>query len=163
APAVATTAPPGIVTSTMRGRGFTLSIDVEPAIIGANEFHLYANTPDGDETTIRQWQVSVANSARRPRPITAPALPITAPPPAPGTWRFSISVRTDATDEETVYADIPIADLHAGLITPSTHAADRVPVPQGALLGNARLGGVVDPHDAEPLLVAIGPLEVVHQ
>src|SRR6185369_3111042 len=43
------------------------------------------------------------------------------------------------------------------------HPAGRVPIPQRALLGDALLGGVVDPHNAEPLLVAVRPLEVVHQ
>src|SRR3954468_6051324 len=40
---------------------------------------------------------------------------------------------------------------------------DQPPVPLRAVLEEARLGVVVDPHDAEPLRVAVRPLEVVHE
>src|SRR5882724_425879 len=45
----------------------------------------------------------------------------------------------------------------------ATNPFDGVAVPECALFGSALLGFVVDSDDSEPLLVAVGPLEVVHQ
>jgi copper transport protein len=105
-----------IQTSTMRSRRFTLTIDVEPATVGTNEFHLYATTPDGHDAAILQWRVSVANPARALGPIDAAVLAITSGHavgqvnlPATGTWKFTISVRTSGTDEDVVYTDVRIS------------------------------------------------------
>src|SRR5437867_8249860 len=54
---------------------------------------------------------------------------------------------------------------HSSHLAPGSVAApaDHVPVPVGAALQGASLGVVVDPNQAEPLGIAEGPLEVVHE
>jgi copper transport protein len=107
---------PTTQTAVMRGRLFTLSIDIEPASVGENQIHMYANTPDGQEATIVEWHVSASNPAQGIEAIDAQVLPLSASHaigsiglPSAGTWTFRFDLRTTETDEDEVFTEIQVA------------------------------------------------------
>jgi copper transport protein len=115
-PPPSATRPPGVVTSTMQSRRFTLTMDVVPATVGTNEIHVYASGPGGQDPGVMEWRITATNSARGLGPINAAVLPITTSHaigqidvPATGMWRFSATVRAKGTDEDVVYADFRIS------------------------------------------------------
>ena len=107
---------PATQTAVMRGKLFTLSIDIEPAAVGENQLHMYANTLDGQEATIVEWHVSASNPDQGIEAIDAQVLPLSASHaissiglPSAGTWTFRFDLRISDTEEEEVFAYIPIA------------------------------------------------------
>jgi copper transport protein len=112
----ATQSAPTSQSATMRSPLFTLSIDIEPAAVGENQIHLYANTPDRLEATVIEWHVSAFNPAQGIEAIDAQVLPISGSHaiasiglPSAGTWTFRFDLRTTDKDEDQVLTDIQIA------------------------------------------------------
>lgn len=106
---------PATQTAVMHGRLFTLSIDIEPASVGENQIHMYANTVDGQEATIVEWHVSASNPDQGIEAIDAQVLPLSASHaissiglPSAGTWTFRFDLRISEKDEEEVFAYIPV-------------------------------------------------------
>src|SRR5262249_29071564 len=106
---------PATQAAVMRGKLFTLSIDIEPAQVGENQIHMYANTLDGQEATIVEWHVSASNPDQDIEAIDAQVLPLSASHaigsvglPSAGTWTFRFDLRINDTDEEEVFAYIPV-------------------------------------------------------
>jgi hypothetical protein len=100
----------------MHGKLFTLSIDIEPASTGENQLHMYANTLDGQEATIVEWHVAASNPDQGIEAIDADVLPLSASHaiasiglPSSGTWTFRFDLRISETEEEEVFANIPVA------------------------------------------------------
>ena len=107
---------PATQTATMSSPLFTLSIDIEPASVGENQIHMYANTKDGQEATVVEWHVSASNPTLGIEAIDAQVLPLSASHaigsiglPSGGTWTFKFDLRTSETTEDQVFTDIQIA------------------------------------------------------
>jgi copper transport protein len=112
----ATQSIPATQTATMRSPRFTLSIDIEPASVGENQIHMYANTLDGQEATVVEWHVSASSPALGIEAIDAQVLPLSSSHaigsiglPSAGTWTFRFDLRTSETNEDEVFTDIQIA------------------------------------------------------
>jgi len=107
---------PTTQTAIMHGKLFTLSIDIEPASTGENQLHMYANTLDGQEATIVEWHVAASNPDQGIEAIDADVLPLSASHaiasiglPSSGTWTFRFDLRLSETQEEEVFANIPVS------------------------------------------------------
>ncbi|HEX6870579.1 MAG TPA: copper resistance protein CopC, partial [Micromonosporaceae bacterium] len=102
---------PSVQDAVLRDPLFTLTVDIEPATVGANQIHLYATTPDGQPADIKQWRVQAVLPEQGIEPIQAAVLPVTAGHaigqvglPTAGTWTFSFTLRTSDIDQATVRA-----------------------------------------------------------
>jgi copper transport protein len=107
---------PTVQSATMRDKLFTLSVDIEPAAVGANELHLYANTPDGQPADVKEWTVKASQPSQGIEPIDAAVLVLEPDHaigqiglPSAGDWTFTFTVRTTDIDESTVTANFTIA------------------------------------------------------
>ncbi len=113
--ALSETTAPTVQSALLRDTLFTLTVDVRPAKVGINEIHLYATTPDGQPSDIKQWQVRASMPAQGIESIDATILPITPDHaigqiglPTAGTWTFTFTMRTTDIDQSTVSADVMI-------------------------------------------------------
>jgi copper transport protein len=106
---------PLIQSATMRTNLYTLSVDIDPGSSGANEIHMYANTPDGQPAVIEEWTVKASNPGLGIEAIDAAVLAFGTNHavaqigiPAGGTWHFTFTLRTTAIDEATASTDFNI-------------------------------------------------------
>jgi len=105
-----------VPTATMQANGFTVTFDVTPAKVGTNIVHVYATKPGGQDAAIKEWRVTVTSSAAGSAPISVPTLALSPGHaigqidlPTAGTWRFTFTLRVSDTDEEQLYADVPVS------------------------------------------------------
>ena len=114
APASTLTPHPRPTSAVLRGRLFTVTVDVVPASVGSNTIHMYANAPDGRAASVVEWRVTAANPTGGTQPITARVLAITPDHavaqlevPTAGWWKFTFTLRS-RTDEDLVGTEVRI-------------------------------------------------------
>jgi copper transport protein len=112
---VAPNSVPAVQSAVLKDNLFTLTVDVQPGTVGANELHLYAATPDGQPADIKQWQVRASAPALGVEPIDATVLSIQPEHavgqitiPSGGNWTFSFTLRTTDIDQSTVTTQFEI-------------------------------------------------------
>ena len=88
-----------VQTAVMQNPRFTLTVDLTPATVGANQVHMYAAAPDGQPATILQWTVKASLLEQGIEPIEATVLKISPDHatgqvvlPAAGTWKFTFEL-----------------------------------------------------------------------
>jgi copper transport protein len=101
-----------VQTAVMQHSRFTLTVDLTPATVGANQVHMYAATPDGQPATILQWTVKASLLERGIEPIEATVLKISPEHatgqvvlPAAGTWKFTFELLITEDTNGIVTAD----------------------------------------------------------
>jgi len=94
---------------------FVLTVDVQPAVVGPNDVHLYATTPDGRPADVKEWRVTASLPAKGIEPIDAVILPVTPSHatgqinlPTDGTWTFAFTLRVSDIDQSTVRTDFSV-------------------------------------------------------
>jgi copper transport protein len=94
---------------------YILTVDVQPATVGANDVHLYATTPDGQPSDVKEWRVRASLPSQGIEPIDAAILPLTPSHatgqislPTAGQWTFQFTLRVSETDQSTVSATFTI-------------------------------------------------------
>jgi copper transport protein len=104
-----------IQSATLRDRLYVLTVDVQPATVGVNDIHLYASTPDGQPSTIKEWQVRASLPDQGIEPIDASILAVTSYHaigtiglPSPGRWKFTFTLRTTEIDQSTVTTEFTV-------------------------------------------------------
>lgn len=100
---------PTVQSAVLRDKLFTLTVDLQPGVVGLNDVHLYATTPDGARADVKEWIVRASQPERDIEPIDALILPITPDHavgqislPTEGQWTFSFTIRTTDIDQSTV-------------------------------------------------------------
>ncbi|MFF3243213.1 copper resistance protein CopC [Streptomyces sp. NPDC002870] len=102
-------------TGGQNGRG-TVRLSLDPATSGANEMHVWIDTPDGKPLDVPEVKVAFTLKAKQigPLPITpdrltaghwsAGAVQI----PMPGEWQVQVTVRTSDIDQTTIDKNVKI-------------------------------------------------------
>lgn len=103
-------------TATLRSNLFTLQFDIQPAITGSNDLHLYAFTPDGKLADVKQWSAKASLASQQIEPIEVSLLALTPDHavgtillPAAGEWTFSFTLRTSDIDQATVTTTVQVS------------------------------------------------------
>jgi copper transport protein len=111
----AESAAPSIQSAVLEHALFTLTVDVQPATAGLNDVHLYATTPDGQPSDVKEWKVRASLPSQGIEPIDAAILPLTPSHstgqidlPAAGMWTFVFTLRLSETDQASVTAEFQV-------------------------------------------------------
>lgn len=106
---------PAVQDAVMQDRLFTLTVDMQPSIVGPNQIHLYATTPDGKPADVLEWKVRAAMPDAGIEPIDAQVLRLTPDHatatinlPTAGRWTFMFTLRVSEIDQSTVTADFEV-------------------------------------------------------
>jgi copper transport protein len=95
---------------------YSLEVQVTPAEVGSNTFHLYAYTPDGQPQLVEEWRATAALPAADLDALEVPLLKLTdnhafgeMALSVAGDWEFRFTLRVSEVDQASVEVTVPIS------------------------------------------------------